>query len=219
MYIDMHTIIYISVIYIVCISIYMYITNHIVCISIYTLSHLCKWFIHSVVQCGCTHCNTLQHTATHCNSLQFTATHCTTLHHTSKTKAPHPPFHTHCMIYIIIYIYINHLHKCDIHVYRYAQEVITPTNPPPTHCITYKHHLYVHTSFPCTYTWQTYMTLSTQIATPLKSSKSRNSHSSVQIQIEPKSRFEFVPRDTGEFGFLDLVDFGDVAFSVESVID
>ena len=32
---------------------------------------------------GCTHCNTLQHTATHCNTLQHTATHCNTLHHMS----------------------------------------------------------------------------------------------------------------------------------------
>jgi len=30
-----------------------------------------------------------------------------------------------------------------------------------------------------------------------------------------KSQFEFVPRDIKEFKFLDLVDFGDVAFSVK----
>jgi len=33
-----------------------------------------------------------------------------------------------------------------------------------------------------------------------------------------KSQFEFVPRDTEKSEFVDLVDFGDVAFSVESII-
>jgi len=62
------------------------------------------------------------------------------------------------------------------------------------------------------------MTVCTENATPPKSSKSRNSSSSVQIQFEPKSQFEFVTQDTEEFEFLDLVDFGDVVFSVETVI-
>jgi len=48
------------------------------------------------------------------------------------------------------------------------------------------------------------------IATPPKSTKSRNSNSSVQIQMKPKSQCESVPRDTEEFKFLDLVDFGGV---------
>jgi len=34
----------------------------------------------------------------------------------------------------------------------------------------------------------------------------------------PKSHSEFVPCDTEESEFLDLVDFGDVSFSVETVI-
>jgi len=54
--------------------------------------------------------------------------------------------------------------------------------------------------------------LSTENTTPPKSSKPRNSNSSVQIQIEPKSRFEFIPRDTEKSEFLDLVDFGDYVF-------
>jgi len=41
----------------------------------------------------------------------------------------------------------------------------------------------------------------------------------VQIRTRPESQFEFVPRDTEESEFFDLVDFEDVAFSVESVID
>ena len=45
-----------------------------------------------------------------------------------------------------------------------------------------------------------------------------NPNSLVQIQIEPKSEFEFVLRDTEEFEFLNLVDFGDVAFPIETVI-
>jgi len=43
-------------------------------------------------------------------------------------------------------------------------------------------------------------------------------NSSVQIQIEPRFQFEFVPRDTEESEFVDLVDFADVAISVETVI-
>jgi len=62
------------------------------------------------------------------------------------------------------------------------------------------------------------MTDSAGTATPLKFTKSRNSNSSVQIQITPKSQSEFVPQDTEESEFLDLVYFGDVAFSVGSVI-
>jgi len=65
---------------------------------------------------------------------------------------------------------------------------------------------------------ETHMTVSSENATPPKSTESRNSNFSVQIQIQPTSRFEFVPRDTGESEFLDLVDCGDVAFSVESVV-
>ena len=53
------------------------------------------------------------------------------------------------------------------------------------------------------------MTVSTENATPPKSTKSRNSNSPVQFQTEPKSQLEFVPQDTEEFKFLNLVDFGD----------
>jgi len=62
------------------------------------------------------------------------------------------------------------------------------------------------------------MTLFTENATSSKSTKSRNSCSSVHIEIKPKSQFEFVQRDTKQSEFLDVVDFGGVAFSVEIVI-
>jgi len=62
------------------------------------------------------------------------------------------------------------------------------------------------------------MTDSTENATPPKSTESRNSKSVVQIQITTKSQSEFVPRDTEEFGFVDMVDCGNVAFTVENVI-
>ena len=59
-------------------------------------------------------------------------------------------------------------------------------------------------------------------AAPPKSTKSRNSNSLVQIQIKPKSdwksQFEFVLRDTEKSEFRDLVNFGEVALSVEAVI-
>jgi len=62
------------------------------------------------------------------------------------------------------------------------------------------------------------MKVSTGIATPPKSTKSRNSNSLVQIQIQPKSQYESVPRDSEESEFLDPVDFEGVAFTVEGVI-
>ena len=53
---------------------------------------------------------------------------------------------------------------------------------------------------------------------PPKSTKSRLSNSLVQIQTRSKFQFQFVPRNTEESEFLDLMDFGGVAFSAESVI-
>jgi len=43
-----------------------------------------------------------------------------------------------------------------------------------------------------------------------------NSNPSIQIQIQPESRFELVPRDTDKSEFLDVVVFGNVAFSVDT---
>jgi len=64
------------------------------------------------------------------------------------------------------------------------------------------------------------MTDSTEHATPPKSTKSRISDSLVtaQIQTEPKFEFDFVLRDTTKSEFLDVVDFGCVAISVETDI-
>ena len=62
------------------------------------------------------------------------------------------------------------------------------------------------------------MTVSTENDPPPKSTKSRNLNLSVQIQIKPKSQFEFVPRDTEKSEFLDYVDLGGGAHSVETVI-
>jgi len=62
------------------------------------------------------------------------------------------------------------------------------------------------------------MTDSTEHATLPKFAKSRNSNSSVQIQIGTKFQFQFVPRHNEESEFLDLVDFGGEVFSVETVV-
>jgi len=62
------------------------------------------------------------------------------------------------------------------------------------------------------------MTDSTENATPPKPTRSRNTNSSVQIQIKSKSEFEFAPRDAEKSENPDLVKFGGVAISVESVI-
>ena len=61
------------------------------------------------------------------------------------------------------------------------------------------------------------ITDSTENTAPPKSTETRTSNSSVQIQIKPKSQFEFVPRDTEKSEILDLADFGGVAISVETV--
>jgi len=67
--------------------------------------------------------------------------------------------------------------------------------------------------------FHTTMADSTENATPPGSTKSRFSNSSVQTQIQQQSQREFVLWDTEESELLDLVDFGGVAFSVETVID
>ena len=84
-----------------------------------------------------------------------------------------------------------------------------------TYLYTMNHEL-IH-PFHVTEITKTRMTVSSENATP-KSLKSRYLNSLVQIQIEPTSKFESVLRDTEKFQFLDLVDFGDVAVSVVSVI-
>jgi len=60
-----------------------------------------------------------------------------------------------------------------------------------------------------------HMKVSTQNPLLPKSTKSRNSNFSVQIQIKPKSQFEFVPQDTEKSEFLNLADFGGVTISVK----
>jgi len=68
------------------------------------------------------------------------------------------------------------------------------------------------------FVWHDFRTESTGNSTPPKSTKSRNSNASVQIQINPRSQFEFLPRDTEESECFDLVDCGGVEISVETVI-
>ena len=52
------------------------------------------------------------------------------------------------------------------------------------------------------------MTDSTENATAPKFTTSRYSKSSVRIQIQTESQFEFVRRDTEESEFVDLANFG-----------
>jgi len=61
------------------------------------------------------------------------------------------------------------------------------------------------------------MTDSTENAATPKSTRSRNSNL-VHIQIRPKSQCKFVPQDTEESEFLELVDFNCASFSGETVI-
>jgi len=69
-----------------------------------------------------------------------------------------------------------------------------------------------------TFRWQHYTTDFIENALPQKPTNSKNSNSSVQIQIKPKSQFEFVRWDTEKSSFSNAVDFGYVAFSVKTVI-
>ena len=61
-----------------------------------------------------------------------------------------------------------------------------------------------------------HMAVSTERATAPESTTFKKSNFSVQIQIKPKSQFEFVPQATEKSEFLESVHFGDVAFSVET---
>ena len=57
----------------------------------------------------------------------------------------------------------------------------------------------------CVFVFPTHtMTVSNEITTPYKFIKSRYSHSSVQIQIIPKSQIQFVLRDTEKFEFFSI---------------
>jgi len=59
------------------------------------------------------------------------------------------------------------------------------------------------------------MTHSTEISTPQNLPNRETSISRFKFKLYQKSRFEFVPGDTEESAFLDLVDFTVVVFSVE----
>jgi len=62
------------------------------------------------------------------------------------------------------------------------------------------------------------MPVSTENATSPKSTKSRNSDSSVSHRTNSNWDFVVIWIRTDKFEFLDLVDFGDVSFSVETII-
>jgi len=96
-------------------------------------------------------------------------------------------------------------------------------------------HTHAHThTYTCTHTrthihrWQTQcfesinhklnMTVSTEIATPPKSTRSRNSNSSVSRGTDSNWDLGLIWIFTKEFECLDLVDFGGVAFAMETAI-
>jgi len=66
--------------------------------------------------------------------------------------------------------------------------------------------------------WSLRMTLSTENSTSPKFTKSKNSNVSVSRSTDSTWDLGWTWIYTEEFEFLDLVDFGDVAFSVENVI-
>jgi len=149
--------------------------------------------------------------------------------HTYIHPSIHPSIHTY------IHTYIHPSIHAYIHTYIPAQSLVRRTNHPHTH--TWRVSSF-HTHLPqeplqgdavaalisllaalTTHEVNDLsMTHSTENATTPKSTKSRNSKSLVQIQIQPTSDFGFVPRGTEQSEFLDLVDFCSVAISVETVI-
>ena len=168
--------------------------------------HFNIWYIVTA-----THCNTLQHTATHCNTLQHTATHCNTLQHTATHRGKKGQFHLDAFFCIpfqyMIYSHCNTLQHTATHCNTLQHTA--------THCSTPQHTLIrVCTSWHIKaqydrFHWICY-TLEIHHVKKLKFF-STNSNST-------NSEFEFVPQDTKESEFLDLVIFRDVAISVETVV-
>jgi len=70
----------------------------------------------------------------------------------------------------------------------------------------------------CSFVWDHHMTVSTENATHPKSTESTNSDSLVSRGSNYVSNFGPIWVCTGEYQFYDLVDFGGVKFSVESVL-
>ena len=138
--------------------------------------------VHTATHCNtlqhkATHHNTLQHTAVYCNTPQRTASHCNTPQHTATHRNTLQHTATHC---------------------NTLQHTATHCNTPQhtaIHCNTLSELEQV--------TYHRAIAVPTENDTTPKSTESRNSNSSVQIQITPKSPFAFAPRDTekSEFSF------------------
>jgi len=104
------------------------------------------------------------------------------------------------------------MHTPNTYMHTPTTYMHTPTTY--IHTPTYIH---AYTEYMHAYTPNTYMHTATYIhRMPIHISTHLNS--SAQPEIEPKSQFDFVPRDPEVFEFSDLVGFGDVAFLVESVM-
>jgi len=130
-----------------------------------------------------------------------------------------------------VWIYVcecSHTYMYPIYVFTYIGRIYMNiyVNVVIQICIQYMFTCFwgicIHTHT-CTYIWQIYMytyttTVSTAIATPPKSTKSRNSDFLVSHGTNLKWDFSLHWTCTKELQFLDLVDFGVVAFLVETVI-
>ena len=115
-----------------------------------------------------------------------------------------------CM-YICIYMYIL--------FYIVAERATQPDELVVSHiCILHVCNACVWRDFTNVLVWYDLRTESTGNATQPKSTKSKNSNSSVQIPINPKTQLELVPRNTEKSECFDLVDCGGVEISVETVI-
>ena len=133
------------------------------------------------------------------------------------------------IMYTNRFIYYGKIRHIHIYLHTVIFNIIR-TNIYTNVCIYYACYIYKHIHVPtdfCTYVYlqieccdSTHrMTVSTENATPPKSTKSRNSDSSrclrVQIQIEFLVRFEFVPNNSN---FSIWWISGGVAFSAESIM-
>ena len=165
---------------------------------------MCFWRLHNTLQCVQKESCCFNHFTTRC--LQ----HDQQLWHNSCTCV-WSSILTHAMTHW----YVSHTTQCS-YPFAFWKDDKADSNSSDSPLFTAPLHWIRKTHW---YVWHhsVRMTVSAE-NTPPKSTKAKSSNSSVQIQIKPKSHLEFVPRDSEEFEFFDLVDFGGVVCSVETVI-
>jgi len=208
-------------------------TTKLLCRSV---SH-CNTLQHIATHCNtlqhvATHCNTLQHTATHCNTLQHVATRCNTLQHTAthrKVRATRLLHHsvshtaTHCQTLQRTATHCNTLRRKGDETASPRGISLTHRNTlqhTVTHCNTLQHgatHIKAH-ALHLKYISDVWQFPLKMLHTRSPPNWENQFFSSVRIPIESNISIWIVHRNIEKSKFLYLLDFGDVAFAVETVI-